>query len=469
MIRTYCEPRETPSHIDVTLVDYDPATGRLDLADLERKLSERTAAVYVENPSYLGTIEAEAAEIARLAHEAGAELIVGVDPISLGVLAPPGDYGADIVVGTTQPLGVHMSCGGGVGGFIASRDEERYAREYPTLTRRSATRSSPGERGFGVALFEQTSYGSREEGNDWTGNSIYLWAIAAAAYMSLLGPSGFEEVGELILQRSHYAASLLDAIPGVRVVWPGGFFKEFVVAFDDVGLPVAEVNRRLRPRGIFGGKDLSRDSCDARAERALLRDRGAHPRGHRAARRGARGGAGMNGLRRYHAAVWDEPLVMELTRKGRRGLVFPEAEAEVRDRVGDAAALVPAPMRRAARPDLPELSEPDVLRHYLHLAQETLGMMGISLFGTCTMKYNPRLGEALAARPELSELHPHQHDETLQGVLALVHGFDEILCGLSGMERFVFQAGGGAHASYTFACLARAHHASRGELDRATR
>ena len=174
----------------------------------------------------------------------------------------------------------------------------------------------------------------------------------------------------------------------------------------------------------------------------------------------------MNGLRRYHAAVWDEPLVMELTRKGRRGLVFPEAEAEVRDRVGDAAALVPAPMRRAARPDLPELSEPDVLRHYLHLAQETLGMMGISLFGTCTMKYNPRLGEALAARPELSELHPHQDDETLQGVLALVHGFDEILCGLSGMERFVFQAGGGAHASYTFACLARAHHASRGELDR---
>ena len=123
-------------------------------------------------------------------------------------------------------------------------------------------------------------------------------------------------------------------------------------------------------------------------------------------------------------------------------------------------------MRRAARPDLPELSEPDVLRHYLHLAQETLGMMGISLFGTCTMKYNPRLGEALAARPELSELHPHQDDETLQGVLALVHGLDEILCGLSGMERFVFQAGGGAHASYTFACLARAHHASRGELDR---
>jgi glycine dehydrogenase subunit 1 len=259
VIRTYCEPRETASHIDVTPVGYDPATGRLDLSDLRTKLSDRTIAVYFENPSYLGTIEAEAAEIVRLAHEAGAEAIVGVDPISLGVLSPPGDYGADIAVGTIQPLGVHMSCGGGVCGFIASRDEERYAREYPTLNISICDTIVPGERGFGVALFHQTSYGMREEGNDWTGNSTYLWAIAAAAYMSLLGPRGFEEVGDLILQRSHYAASLLDTVPGLRVEWPEGFFKEFVVSFDEAGVPVAEVNRRLRGHRIFGGKDLSRD------------------------------------------------------------------------------------------------------------------------------------------------------------------------------------------------------------------
>jgi glycine dehydrogenase subunit 2 len=164
----------------------------------------------------------------------------------------------------------------------------------------------------------------------------------------------------------------------------------------------------------------------------------------------------MTHLRRYHAAVWDEPLVMELGREGRRGLVFPPVDEQIRDRVGDASSLVPASIRRAAPPELPELSEPDVLRHYLHLSQETLGMMGISLFGTCTMKYNPRVGEAFAARHELAELHPHQDEETLQGVLALVHGLDEILRGVSGMDQFVFQAGGGAHASYTFACLARA-------------
>jgi glycine dehydrogenase subunit 1 len=110
-----------------------------------------------------------------------------------------------------------------------------------------------------MTLFHQTSYGLREDGNDWTGNSTYLWSIAAAAYMSLLGPRGFEELGELIVRRSHYAAALLDELDGVRVVFPGGFFKEFVVNFDDTGKTVADVNRALRTRGIFGGKDLSRD------------------------------------------------------------------------------------------------------------------------------------------------------------------------------------------------------------------
>jgi glycine dehydrogenase subunit 1 len=259
VIRTYCEPRETPAHIEVTLVDFERAGGRIDLDDLRAKLSERVAAVYFESPSYLGTIEADAADVVALAHDAGAEAIAGVDPISLGVLAPPGEYGADIAVGSIQPLGIHMSCGGGTAGFIASRDEERYARQYPTLNLSLCDTVVPGERGFGIALFHQTSYGLREDGNDWTGNSTYLWAIAAAAYMSLLGPEGFTEVGRLIVQRSHYAASVLDSVDGVRVVWPGGVFKELVVNFDGAGASVAEINRRLRERRIFGGKDLSRE------------------------------------------------------------------------------------------------------------------------------------------------------------------------------------------------------------------
>lgn len=172
----------------------------------------------------------------------------------------------------------------------------------------------------------------------------------------------------------------------------------------------------------------------------------------------------MTKLRRYHAAVWDEPVVMEMGRPGRRGIMFPAAEKTIAETVGAADALIPAGMRRSAPPALPEMSEPDVLRHYLHLSQQTLGMMGISLFGTCTMKYNARLSEALAARPQLAEIHPLQDEETLQGVLEIVHGFDLILRELSGMDQFVFQAAGGADAAYTHACVTRAWLAARGEL-----
>jgi glycine dehydrogenase subunit 2 len=169
-------------------------------------------------------------------------------------------------------------------------------------------------------------------------------------------------------------------------------------------------------------------------------------------------------LRKYHAAVWDEPIVMEMGEAGRRGFVPPEIEPGVLAAVGPSAGLVPPGMARSAPPELPELAEYEVQRHYLHLAQETLGMMGINLFGTCTMKYNPRINELLTARPEISELHPYQPEDTLQGVLEIIHGLDLILRELSGMDRFIFQPGGGADAAYTHACVTRAYYASRGEL-----
>ncbi len=175
----------------------------------------------------------------------------------MGILAPPGELGIGLAVGTTQTLGVHMNGGGGAGGFIASRDEERYAREYPTLQVSICGTTEPGERGFGISLFEQTSYGAREEGNDWTGNSVYMWAVANAAFMAAMGPQGFAEVGSSILQRSHYAAARLAAVPGLSVRFPRGFFQEIVVDFGGTGRRVAEVNVALRRRGIFGGFDLS--------------------------------------------------------------------------------------------------------------------------------------------------------------------------------------------------------------------
>lgn len=257
VIRNYCEPPEMESHIAVETVACDPATGRLDVADVAAKMGPDVAALYFENPAYLGTIETEGAEIARLARAAGAETIVGVDPLSLGILMPPADYGADIVVGPTQPLGVHMNGGGGVGGFIASHDVERYVRQFNGFLVSMDHTAVPGQYAFNLACAHQNSYGMREKANDWTGNSVYLWVVANAVYMSLLGPEGFRELGELILSRARYAAHRLGQIDGVAIRWPGTHFKEFVVDFTGTGTSVAEIHDALRARGIFGGKDLS--------------------------------------------------------------------------------------------------------------------------------------------------------------------------------------------------------------------
>jgi glycine dehydrogenase subunit 2 len=164
-------------------------------------------------------------------------------------------------------------------------------------------------------------------------------------------------------------------------------------------------------------------------------------------------------LPRYHAARWDEAVIMELGRAGRRGMVFDADPA-----IDQSDLLVPPELRRAKPPALPELSEPEVFRHYLHLAQMTLGMQGVSLFGTCTMKYNAPVSEALSWRAEMAETHPEQDGDTLQGTLDFIHRFDLMLRELSGMDQFIFQPGGGADAAYTHCAVTRAWLASRGEL-----
>lgn len=254
VLRNYCEPREMARHIEIVEVAV-VADGCIDRDDLKAKMDDSVAALYFETPSYHGVIDGDPGALCDIARKAGAEAIVGVDPLSLGLLEAPGAYGATIAVGPTQPLGVHMNAGGGVGGFIASPDEERYASEYNTLNISIGETLKEGEYGFGLTLFHQSSYGSREEGKDWTGNSVYLWALANAAYMSAMGPEGFAEIGRLIMARSRHAAEQIDALAGCSVDLSRPVFKELVVQFDKA--KVADVNNALRARGIFGGKDIS--------------------------------------------------------------------------------------------------------------------------------------------------------------------------------------------------------------------
>ena len=251
-MRDYCKP-----HLEITTVPHDPVTGLLDLEALQRLLNPETAALYFENPCYLGHIETQGEAAAQCAHRVGAECIVGVDLISLGVLAPPSAYGADIACGDLQPLGMHMSFGGGHAGFIATRDEERYVMEYPSRLFGIAPTRVPGEYGFGDVAFDRTSFAVREQGKEWVGTAAALWGITAGVYLALMGPEGMREIGEGILQRSRYAALRLGEVPGVRCpVFQAPAFREFVVDFRQSGKSVAEINRGLMERSIFGGLDL---------------------------------------------------------------------------------------------------------------------------------------------------------------------------------------------------------------------
>src|SRR5207237_7640238 len=188
----------------------------LDLDDLRNKRSSEVGGVYFENPSYLGFLEPNSAEISALAHAQGALSVVGVDACSLGILAAPSDYGADIVCGDAQALGNHMHYGGGLCGFIASRDTAEYVAEYPNILVSMAPGLQAGEWGFGWSTMERTSFDKREAARDFTGTTQWLWGITAAVYLSLMGPEGMRELGETLMQKSVYAMDRLSKIAGVR-------------------------------------------------------------------------------------------------------------------------------------------------------------------------------------------------------------------------------------------------------------
>jgi glycine dehydrogenase subunit 1 len=265
VIRNLCQPAIMPNHIDIKLIDYDVKTGLIDFEDLKKKISSKTAAVYIENPSYLGFIETQGKEISNIAHNNGAEFIVGVDPISMGVLSAPSDYGAGIVVGTVQPLGIPMQCGGGESGFIAHKAD--YVSENPSLMVTLTDTVEEGEYGFSWAgIHFRSSYGIRNESGgirseskDITGTTANLLAVGAAVYMALMGPQGFKELGETIMLKSHYAIDLLSSIKGVKILFGTNSFKEFVVNFDRTGKKVKDINRALLKYNIFGGKDISKE------------------------------------------------------------------------------------------------------------------------------------------------------------------------------------------------------------------
>jgi glycine dehydrogenase subunit 1 len=225
---------------------------RADLPDLVRQVDRDTAGLIVQTPNFLGQIE-DLSGLADAVHEKGALLVVVADPIALGLLKPPGSFGADIVVGEGQGMGAGLNFGGPYLGFFATRT--KYVRKMAGRLV-GQTVDAEGQRGFVLTLSTREQHIRRERATSNICTNQGLVALAAAVYMAALGRCGMRQVAELCYHRAHYAQQRIAEIEGFSPIDDRPFFKEFVVRCPR---PVREINKYLLDEwGIIGGYDLGR-------------------------------------------------------------------------------------------------------------------------------------------------------------------------------------------------------------------
>ena len=215
------------------------------VTDLTGLLDDATACVYIQHPNFFGQLE-DLRGFAEAAHAAGAKLIAGVNPATLGVLESPGACGADIAVGEGQPLGLPLAWGGPYLGFMAAA--QPLMRRLPGRIVGETT-DSRGERAFVLTMQAREQHIRREKASSNVCSNEALCALTASIYLSLMGRSGLRQVGEQSHAKAHYLAEALCQIPGVSLRYPGPFFHEFVT---DLPQP-RKVLSALEEQGILGG------------------------------------------------------------------------------------------------------------------------------------------------------------------------------------------------------------------------
>jgi glycine dehydrogenase subunit 1 len=227
------------------------ADGRVDQARLKEAITATTAAVIVQQPNFYGVLE-ETDAISALAHRAGALLIACVDPISLGILAAPGDYGADLAVGDGQPLGIPLSFGGPYVGFIACKDA--LVRRMPGRLA-GATVDAQGRRGYVLTLQAREQHIRREHATSNITTNHALMALAATVYLAHMGGAGLKQLAEWSAQRAHHLAARLVEHQGYRLAFTGPYLWEFVVRTPH---PAAQTQASMLEHGILPGLPLAR-------------------------------------------------------------------------------------------------------------------------------------------------------------------------------------------------------------------
>jgi len=249
VVRTYSHGLDIPVE-PVPLKD-----GVTDLAPLEQMCSSDVAAVLIQHPNFFGLLE-PMRRAGEIVHRAGALLVVSADPVSLGVLEPPGDYGADICVGEGQSLGLPLNFGGPYLGLMSAR--KKYIRNMPGRIV-ARTTDADGRTGYVLALQTREQHIRRERASSNICTNQALCALAANVYLSVMGRTGIAEVARQSMAKAHYLADAIRRVPGFVPETDAPFFREFAVR---TPVPAAQVVEADLKHGILAGVDLGRFNPD---------------------------------------------------------------------------------------------------------------------------------------------------------------------------------------------------------------
>ncbi len=229
-----------------------PKPGEAGVSSLKKiagAIDESVACVIIQQPNFFGHLE-DLKGLIDACHQAGALAIVAIQPVTLGLLAPPGEVGADIVVGEGQPLGIPMSFGGPYLGLFACRQE--LIRQMPGRLV-GATTDSKGKVGYVLTFQAREQHIRREKATSNICSNEALCALASTVYLSWMGPSGLGEAADLSFRNAHYLAGECARLPGYQIAFKGDYFLEFALKCPR---PAVEINRALLECGIIGGYDL---------------------------------------------------------------------------------------------------------------------------------------------------------------------------------------------------------------------
>src|ERR671930_204088 len=237
---------------DAEVVEVGLEAGLTDADELRAAVDGETAAVFVQNPNFMGAVE-DLEALSAAATDAGALTVASVDALTLGVLRPPGECGADIAVGEGQPLGGRLDFGGPSFGFFCAA--EQHLRRMPGRIA-GETVDADGRRGFVLALQTREQHIRREKATHNICTSQALNALGAMVHLAWLGRQGFRELGELLVQRTAYARERLASVDGVELLHEAPVAREFPIR---IAAPVSDVLERCAERGIAAGYPLGRD------------------------------------------------------------------------------------------------------------------------------------------------------------------------------------------------------------------